>query len=99
MSGNEANGKSGTSDELKYGSALWVVVLGLLTVLAVIWMLAIEAMWASAQVAALVGAITTFLGTALGTILGAQVSKASAEQADDRVQRLVEELVRALKDR
>ncbi|MES1240966.1 MAG: hypothetical protein ABUT39_05045 [Acidobacteriota bacterium] len=74
----------GTStDELKYGAALLVIIVGLLLIAGLAWLLPVKDGWTAANVIALVGTLTTFLGTVVGAFLGVRVGAAGKQKSDE----------------
>lgn len=88
-------------DDLRFGGALIVVVLGLIVFgLLAYWLPAKD--WKAADVIALVGTLTTFLGTVVGAFLGVQVGSAGKQKAEDLANRALgalpsEEAARVIK--
>jgi hypothetical protein len=71
-----------SAEELKYGAALVVVILGLFLIAGLAWLLPAKD-WTAANVVALVGTLTTFLGTVVGAFLGVQVGAAGKKKSDE----------------
>lgn len=80
---------SNVSDELRFGGALWIVVLGLLVIVGLVLFLDVgkEGGWQASDVIALVGALTTFLGTTVGAFLGVQAGSVGKEKSNDIARR------------
>jgi len=74
-------------DDLRYGGALVVVVLGLCVFAGLSYLLPVKEGWKSADVIALVGTLTTFLGTVVGAFLGVQVGSAGKQKSEDLANR------------
>lgn len=74
--------KHQADDDLRYGAALIVAIVGLLipAVLAVV--LAFRPEWKPSDVAALVGAFTGVVGTLVGAFLGIQSASAGRQKAE-----------------
>lgn len=69
-------------NELKYGGAIAVVIIGLLVIAVLAGLLPVKEGWKAADVIALAGALTTFLGTVVGAFLGVQVGAAGKHKSD-----------------
>lgn len=72
-----------STDELKYGAALLVVLLGIIVIAVLAYSLPVKDGWKASDVTALAGAITTFLGTSVGAFLGVQVGSAGKQRAEN----------------
>lgn len=83
---------SNVAEELKFGSALWIVILGLIVIALLVYFLPVGDGWKASDVTTLVGALTTFLGTVVGAFLGVQVGSAGKEKAEDIANRALAEL-------
>ncbi|TXH72023.1 MAG: hypothetical protein E6Q88_07140 [Lysobacteraceae bacterium] len=83
--------ESNVPDALRFGGALWIVVLGLTVIAALVLFLDVGdgsgGGWKAPDVIALVGALTTFLGTVVGAFLGVQAGSAGKEKAEDIAKR------------
>lgn len=79
--------EEGGGDELRYGTALIVVVLGLFLIAGLAWLLPVKDGWTAANVIGLVGTLTTFLGTVVGAFLGVQVGAAGKSRSDEVARR------------
>ncbi len=74
--------ESNVSDELKYGSAMWIILFGLALIGCLAFVLTGGKDWDIPQIMTLIGSLTAFLGTVVGMFLGVQagaVGKANAE--------------------
>ena len=72
-----------TTEELRFGGALLVILLGMMVIAFLAYALPVgPGMWAPSDVMALVGALTTFLGTVIGAFLGVQVGAAGRDKAE-----------------
>ncbi len=72
-----------STNELRIGGALLVILLGLGVIAFLVNSLEVgEGKWQPSDVIALVGALTTFLGTVIGAFLGVQVGAAGRENAE-----------------
>ena len=72
-----------TTEELRYGGALVVILLGMIVIAVLALMLPVgPGKWEPSDVIALVGALTTFLGTVIGAFLGVQVGAANRDKAE-----------------
>jgi hypothetical protein len=69
-------------DDLKYGSALILAVIGILILAAVvIWLACLK--WTATDITAICSVFTTLLGTLIGAFLGVQVGSAGKEKAEN----------------
>ncbi len=79
---------SNVSDELKYGSAMWIVLFGLALIGCLAYFLTGDTIkWTVTELMTLIASLTTFLGTIVGMFLGVQagaVGKANAENVARR---------------
>jgi hypothetical protein len=74
--------KLNTDDELRYGAALVVAVVGLLIpAILVVW-LSYRPEWKPSDIATLVGLFTGVVGTLVGAFLGVQVGAAGKKNAE-----------------
>jgi uncharacterized membrane protein len=76
-----------SADDLRYGGALIVVILGLTVIAVLSYYLPVKEGWKSSDVIALVGTLTTFLGTVVGAFLGVQVGSAGKQKAENLANR------------
>jgi uncharacterized membrane protein len=76
-----------SSDDLRYGGALIVILVGLAVIALLSYFLPVKESWKAADVIALVGTLTTFLGTVVGAFLGVQVGAAGKQKAENLANR------------
>ena len=74
-------------DDLKYGAALIVAVVGLVIPAVLAGWLALREGWKPSDVTALAGLFTGVVGTLVGAFLGVQVGAAGKERAEQLAQR------------
>lgn len=72
-----------TVDEMRYGAALIVVILGLFLIGLLAWLLPVQDVWSAETVIALVGTLTTFLGTIVGGFLGVQDGASGKQKSEE----------------
>jgi divalent metal cation (Fe/Co/Zn/Cd) transporter len=80
------------SDELKYGSALVVTIIGFVGIAFLVVFVPVKDGWKASEVTALVGTLTTVLGTIVGAFLGIQVGSAGKQKAEDLANRALASL-------
>jgi len=78
---------SDDDNELKYGSALIVAVVGLLIPALLAFGLSFRPVWQPSDIATLVGLFTGVVGTLVGAFLGVQVGSAGKQKAENLANR------------
>lgn len=78
---------SNVSDELKYGSATWIVLFGLALIGCLAYFLTDDINWTVAELMTLIASLTTFLGTIVGMFLGVQAGAAGRANAENVARR------------
>ncbi len=71
------------SDQMRIKYGFWVVITGL-TIIAVVFVIAIMKWSAAGDVAAAVGSVTGVIGTVVGAFFGVHVGSQGKEKAEDR---------------
>ena len=76
-----------SSDDLRYGAALIVAVIGLLIPAVLVYALSPKDGWTAKDIAAIVGLFTSVVGTLVGAFLGVQVGSAGKQKAEQLANR------------
>jgi hypothetical protein len=79
--------KSSSDEELKYGAALIVAVVGLLIPAVLAFGLSFRPDWKPNDISTLVGVFTGVVGTLVGAFLGVQVGSAGKQKAENLANR------------
>lgn len=77
--------KQPSLQDLKYGTALIVILCGLGTIVYIVHDTPVNTPWTPTNVIAVVGSITTFLGTIVGALLGVQIGAVGKEKTQDQL--------------